>query len=415
MPTATPRDRALESTLAFLSEGYDFIARRCERLGSDIFRARLLGRTFHFVRGAEAARMFYTPGRFTRRGALPVSVLHLLQDKGSVATLDGEAHRHRKQMFMSLMAPAQVEAMARMAAEGLRTRSRSWPAGTPIRLHEELRAVLVGAACAWAGVPLEEAQLRLLTREIGAMIDNAGRFGPPNWFARIRRWHAEALMRRVVADLRAGRTTAPEGSAARVIALHKGLDGALLPPSIAAIELLNILRPTAAIARFGVFAALALHRHPEARQKLAEDDAYLEAFVQEVRRLSPFFPAVTGIARTGFTWRDHNFHEGDRFILDLYGTNRDPRIWPDADSFRPERFLGWQGDPFTLIPQGGGDHHADHRCAGEWVTIAVMKAMLRVLARDIAYEVPPQDLAVPLTQLPSLPRSGFVILRRDAP
>ena len=32
---------------------------------------------------------------------------------------------------------------------------------------------------------------------------------------------------------------------------------------MAAVELLNVLRPTVAVDRFIVFAALALHRHPE--------------------------------------------------------------------------------------------------------------------------------------------------------
>ena len=41
---------------------------------------------------------------------------------------------------------------------------------------------------------------------------------------------------------------------------------------VAAVELLNLLRPTVAIARFIVFAALALHLHPEWRARVAEDE-----------------------------------------------------------------------------------------------------------------------------------------------
>src|SRR5690554_958289 len=98
-----PRDSSPDSTLALLREGYTFISARCERHGTDAFRGRLVGRPAVFMRGAEAAETFYAEGRFTRQGALPATALKLLQGRGSVSTLDGAAHRHRKAMFMSLM------------------------------------------------------------------------------------------------------------------------------------------------------------------------------------------------------------------------------------------------------------------------------------------------------------------------
>lgn len=36
------------------------------------------------IMGEEADEVFYEPGRFTRKGALPQTTLRLLQDKGSV-------------------------------------------------------------------------------------------------------------------------------------------------------------------------------------------------------------------------------------------------------------------------------------------------------------------------------------------
>jgi len=408
-----PQDAPLDSSLAFKAEGYRFVGERCRRFGSDIFEARLLGKRFYCVRGEDAARTFYAPGRFTRNGALPASALKLLQDKGSVATLDADAHRRCKAMFMSPMMPGRLDEMARLAAQELRAAAEHWQARKEVRLHRGFRTVLCRAVCAWAGVPLDPGRTRRLTRQIGAMIDNAGTVGPSNWAARMERWGAESLLRRIVRDVRAGRRTPPEDSAAHVIAFHRGEDGAWLTPRIAAIEMLNILRPTVAIARFMTFAALALHGHPDSRDRLTADDAYLEAFVQEVRRISPFFPIVAGVARGPFAWRDIAFQKGDRFVLDLYGTDHDGRLWDDPEAFRPERFLGWSGNAFTMIPQGGGDFHNGHRCAGEWLTIAVMKSMLRVLAGEINYAVPPQDLSVDLANMPALPSSGLVVQIRS--
>jgi fatty-acid peroxygenase len=107
-----PRDRNLDSTLALLSDGYTFIPKRCQRHRSDVFETRLMLRRVICAAGEDAARMFYEPDRFTRRGALPPTALMLLQDRGSVQLLDGDAHRWRKRMFMSLIAPEGIHRLA---------------------------------------------------------------------------------------------------------------------------------------------------------------------------------------------------------------------------------------------------------------------------------------------------------------
>lgn len=130
--------------------------------------------------------------------------------------------------------------------------------------------------------------------------------------------------------------------------------GELLDSAVAAVELLNVLRPTVAVARYVTFAALALHEHPQAARQVRDGGAAeLEQFVQEVRRLYPFFTFVGGRFTTPFVWRGHRFDEGQWVLLDLYGTNRDARAWGAPEQFRPERFRHWQGDPFTLIRRAG--------------------------------------------------------------
>jgi fatty-acid peroxygenase len=111
-----PRERTLDSSLALLNEGYTFIGSRCERFESDIFRTRLMGQPAICVLGAEAAEMFFTPGRFTRKAALPPTTLRLLQDLASVNQLDGDAHLQRKQLFLSLMRPAESQRLADVLA-----------------------------------------------------------------------------------------------------------------------------------------------------------------------------------------------------------------------------------------------------------------------------------------------------------
>jgi fatty-acid peroxygenase len=178
-----------------------------------------------------------------------------------------------------------------------------------------------------------------------------------------------------------------------------------------------ILRPTVAVSVYMTFAAHALHQYPRCREEArAGADGSTERFVQEVRWFYPFFPSVVARVRNDFEWKGYPFPGGTRVLLDLYGTNHDPRAWEAPEEFRPERFRYWDGSPFNFIPQGGGDHAVNHRCPGEWITIELMKVALSFLAGSLSYDVPEQDLRINLSRLPALPRSRFVIssVRGDA-
>jgi fatty-acid peroxygenase len=110
-----------------------------------------------------------------------------------------------------------------------------------------------------------------------------------------------------------------------------------------------------------------------------------------------------------FEWRGHRFEAGAWVLLDLYGTNRDPRAWDEPDEFRPDRFARWGGSPFDFVPQGGGDPTANHRCPGEGAAVEILKASVRLLTQGMRYDVPEQDLSVDLSRIPAIPASRFVL------
>lgn len=408
--TTIPRDTTPDSTLSLLREGYAFISNRCRRLQSDVFETRLMLSRVVCALGEDAAGMFYHPGRFTRKRALPPTALMLLQDVGSAQVLDGEAHRHRKRMFMSLMTPERIGELVSNFDEAWQGRIAAWAAMDQVVLHHEAEQLLCAAVCQWAGVPLTEAAVRQRAGEFSVMIDGAGAIGPRNWKGLLLRSRTEEWVRSVIDGIRMQHITVPEGSPAHVIAMHRELDGKLLDSQSAAAELINLLRPTVAVARYVTFAALALHQYPEYRQKIRSgDETWLERFVQEVRRFYPFFPSVGGRARQAFDWRGVHFPIGTWVLLDLYGTDHDPRIWGDPEVFRPERFQNRGSNAFDLIPQGGGDVDNTHRCAGEQLTIELTKAATTLLVSAMDYDVPGQDLHIDLARIPAIPKSRFVI------
>lgn len=343
-----------------------------------------------------------------------IAVKALLQErlfgKGGVQGLDGEAHRHRKQLFLSLVSPEQVERLAQISAADWQERARRWEREEHVELYAEARENLTRAVCAWAGVPLEEEEFDQRVRELTALFEHAGAIGPRHWWSRLARKRAERWAAGLIRAVRQGTLTPPAGSALQVIATYTELDGRLLPPRIAAVELLNILRPTVAVAVFITLAALALHHYPRCRDKLrADDGTYAEAFAQEVRRFYPFFPAAAARIRRDFEWQGLSFPKGARALLDLHGTNHDERLWDAPEEFRPERFLKERPSPFAFIPQGGGDPAQHHRCPGEGIAVVLIQAAIRFLNNDIAYEVPEQDLTLGDSSLPALPHSRLVI------
>ena len=406
---AVPRAPGFDNTLALLAEGYRFLPTRCEALGSDAFTTRLMLRRTLCVRGEDAARMFYQPGRFTRRRTLPPITLALLQDVGSALVMDGEAHRKRKGMLMSLLGPLERQRLVGLAAAQWRAQFARWTQASPGNVHRAAEEVLCRAACQWAGIPISGDEARRRTAEFSAMIDAAGSAGPRSWRAMLVRSRTEHWARALVDAVRSGQVQTPFDSALNVIARHRDADGQLIHRKHAAVELINVLRPTVAVARFIAFAILALHQHPQARERIAQDDVYLEWFAQEVRRYYPFFPAVGGRATHDFDWHGMRIAKGTWVLLDLYGTDHHPAIWGDPGVFRPERFERWQSSGADLIPQGGGDPYSGHRCPGEQATVDLMKSALRLFTTEIGYTVPPQDLSVNLRRMPTLPASGMVI------
>ncbi|GGV17651.1 fatty-acid peroxygenase [Actinomadura cremea] len=403
-----------DNTLFLLAEGYAWLPARFRNTDRQVVRSRLLGRPAVAMRGPDAVRFFYGDDYVKRRTALPDPVLSTLFGHGGVQTLDGHAHRVRKELFTSILDdPEGVEGLVAHVRAAWDELVRSWEERSRVVVFDEASRVLARGVCRWAGLPLNDADADHLARDVTAMVDGFATPGPRHWRARAARRRQEAWVAGLVGEARA-RTSGegggpPARSAIAVVARHRGVDGRPLDPRTAAIELLNIVRPTVAVAWFVTFAAHALHRWPEHRERLASgDDAFATAFAHEVRRFYPFAPFVGGAAVRSTRWRGERIPGGALVLLDLFGQNHDPDLWDEPYRFDPGRFVDVEIDPDVLVPQGGGDPRTGHRCPGETVTVELLACLAVRLAR-LHYHLPPQDLDVPLRRVPTRPRSGVVI------
>ncbi len=403
-------NRLPDATIALRRDPYRFISRRAAELGENVVETRLLFRPTLCLTGADAARVFYDPIRFQRAGAAPGPLLKTLFGKGGVQGLDGEEHRKRKAMFLQINGRDRVEALAQIVRREWRTALENWATTDQVDLYPQVQRLLTRAVCDWAAVPLPESEVETRTSQLSALFDDAGTVGIGHVRSRAARKRAERWAAGVIDSIRAGAEQVPNESAAGIIAGHRDADGHPLPRRVAAVELLNVLRPTIATSVYITFVAHALDLNPSWRQRLADGDGSEDlAFVEEVRRFYPFFPAVTALVREDFDWHGHRFPKGRRVLLDLYGTNHDPTVWRDPSSFDPERFRGADPDPFAFVPQGGGDPAVHHRCPGEPISTRLMALALDQLTRRMTYTPVHAAGPVDFTRLPALPEHGYLV------
>ena len=400
----------LENSPLLLAKGYGWLPDARRARGRRTVAARLGGLPVLGIEGPDAARFLYDEDHVRRSHAIPEPVQGTLFGKGAVHTLDGEAHRVRKAMFVSLlMDDDRIATLVKGATVAWDAAVPGWVARDEVVLFDVAAEVITRAVCNWAGVPVAEGEVSSVARDLTAMVDGFATAGPRHWRARRARGRREAWLARLVEEVRSGAATVPAGSVVDVVAGHRDAGGERLDPRTAAVEVLNVIRPTVAISWFLAFPGHALARWPQYRDRLASGDpAFAEAWADEVRRFYPFAPFIGGRAPREVEWDGERVPEHSMVLLDLYGQNHDPDLWDDPYAFRPEQFLGREVGAFELVPQGGGDPRTGHRCPGERVTVAVLSALAVRLAR-LQADVPEQDLSISLRRIPARPASGVVL------
>jgi fatty-acid peroxygenase len=364
--------------------------------------ARMLGRRALVVWGAEGARLFYDSALVQRAGAMPPPLARLLFGRGAVHGLDDTTHAARKALFLHAVDESRVESLVKTIGADLAERVESWPGRGELSVFDELVGVYGTNVISWAGIELSAEEARRRSHDLARIVDGFGGAGvaaPRGAAARRRsnRWASE-----LVRQVRRGRTTAPPGSALELLAVGAGAD---LDDATAGVELLNILRPTVAVAWLGTFGALALDRYPEWQSAVARDDhGVRHAFAQEVRRTAPFAPALAARVRVPAVRRGVRLKPGDFVVLDLLSTNHDAARWPDPVRFDPSRFLDGDPGPYDLVPQGGGPQEG-HRCPGEPLTLGILEETLGVVAA-VPFTVS-SDPSYDPQRIPALPGRGL--------
>lgn len=410
----------MDDAIGLMTRGY--------RLGAHVWRrvepARraapmtLLGRDAVLVRGAEGVSVFYDEDNVARHGAMPAAVQKVLFGAGSVHSLDGPAHRHRKATFVEVAYDdAQVSRFTEHLDREWRVELSDWRSGGTRTAYDAAVGAFGRAAMGWADLPgTPRAQTRWAAR-LAQIVDGFGApYSPAFVRAILNRWWSDRHATRVIEAVRNGELTPRPGTALHEWAWHRDESGTLLAAQVAGVELQNSVRPMIAVARFVAFAAKELHDRPDWRARIAAETdqrgtlvggSSATAFAQEVRRTAPFVPMLPGWARRTVEVDGQRVEPGGRIVFDILGTDTDALSWDRPGDFAPERFLGvpdYEAIP-AFVPHGGGDVATGHRCPGEKLAIAGLATAIATLS-DPHVRIAGAGLKVNLRRLPTMPASG---------
>jgi len=395
LPPACELPRARQTT-RWMARPLGFL-RALQKEHGDLFTLHLL-REEPWVMVADpelVERIFRAPADVLHGGE-PKRILEAVVGPHSVLLLDESRHMRQRRL---LLPPFHGERMARYG-ETMRAAAEAelerWPLGVAapsathmraITLEVILRAVF-GVTDGEALEPLREALGRLLSFTAGDMRIVLVVLGEPERLGEERAAGFREAMARtdelVLAEIARRRGEAGVEQREDIMSLllqARHEDGSPMSDAELRDELVTLLiaghETTAASL---AWALERLVRSPEAMERAVAEAGegggpYIEATIQETLRLRPVFPMVARAVKKPFELGDHTIPPGVTLMPSIALVHRRPDVYPDPDSFRPERFLEKPPATYTWIPFGGGVR----RCLGAGFALFEMRIVLTAL------------------------------------
>ena len=111
--------------------------------------------------------------------------------------------------------------------------------------------------------------------------------------------------------------------------------------------------------------------------------SYLQNIISETLRLHPAAPLLAPhYSSEDFTLSGYHVPRDTIVLVNVWAIHRDPRLWDDAESFKPERFEGAGDVAYKLMPFGRGRR----ACPGEGMAQRVVGLALGALIQCFDWE-----------------------------
>jgi cytochrome P450 len=374
-------------------------------------------------------RIFQAPAEALHAGD-PKRILEPIVGPSSVLLLDEGRHMRQRKL---LLPPFHGDRMTRYG-ETMRAVAEAelerWPMGVPVPSAQHMGAITLEVILRAVFGVTERERLDPLREALGGLLDFTAAdarvvlvaLGDPQRLGEERLAGFRAVLARTdelvleeIALRRAQPDVASREDIMSLLLQARHEDGSPISDAELRDELVTLLvaghETTAATL---AWALERLARTPAALERAVAEvdagdgDAYLSAAIYETLRLRPVFPMVARAVREPFELGEYTLPPGVTVMPSIALLHRRADIYPDPDSFRPERFLEKPPGTYTWIPFGGGVR----RCIGASFSLFEMRIVLSALlsrARVRAAEPEPETAKRRLIALPPS-RGGRVVL-----
>jgi cytochrome P450 family 135 len=387
-----PRAPGIVNIVRFGRRPIQLLRRWHARYG-DLFTVRMTGfGTGVYVVDPEAIRELFTGDQSDLRAGEANSFMEPVLGPSSVLILDGAEHLRQRKLLLPPFQGSRVAAFREVIREVAEREVDSWRPGAHLVLRQRMRALTFEVICrAVFGVTEPERVERLRDRLV-AVIDSSpifmlssaaradlGPLSPGGRFARRLR-AADALLLEEIARRRREPDLEQRSDVLSLLLRARDEQGNAMTDSELRDELFTMLGAGHETTATGLaFAFELLMRNPRVLARLREeldggDDTYLGAVVKETLRLRPVIDAAERTLTKPRTVAGWELPAGIKVYPGIALVHLREDLYPDAETFRPERFVEDGAESYAWLPFGGGIR----RCIGAALAHAEMAEVLRV-------------------------------------
>ena len=394
-----------------------------QRRYGHIFTVRfLVFGTGVYVAEPDAIRSLFTGDQSDLRAGEANEPLTPLVGPNSVLVLDGPRHLRQRKLLLPPFQGSPLNAFRDVIREVAAAEVASWRPGAEFRMRERMRVLTFEVICraifgvteSWRVARLRGALTPLM--DSGAttafmpsfMQRDLGRFSPWGKFQRRLR-AADALIYEEIERRRGQPDLDQRTDVLSLLLRARDEDGQSMSDAELRDELMTMLAAGHETTATGLaFAFDLLLRHPQAHARLREtlaagDDSYLDAVVSESLRLRPVLDASERTLTKPRVVGDWELPAGIRVYPGIALVQRREDLYPQADRFRPERFLDEGAESYAWIPFGGGIR----RCIGAALAQAEMAEVIRIVTESVELRaMRPEPDPVVLRGITLVPRHG---------